>query len=285
MKRKRNAAVKQQPTTQRQRLAPHRNMNAEQQQQPTPPPAENNNGKNGKNGNGNGFSIEFPDDPFEMISRTQARRLLRFHAVEVDKAAEAIAARKEAELEEQIKKEKENGIHINYKYGYSRKKKRQPGRGGGRPSLYKGTDHCLAAIQCMSVGMGFGEMSCHLGVVGDTIKNWAKDKPEFLVAVQIGKKLYERWWKMMGRVHVATSPQRFNTNLYSLNMGNRFDWAKKEERSDTIKGKQTIEHKHKVEEIASNSSKEEQLGEVIRILVEAGVIPAEAQRASSTTLQ
>jgi hypothetical protein len=53
----------------------------------------------------------------------------------------------------------------------------------------------------------------------------------FAEIVEFGRMLARAWWERMGRQNLL--PKGFQTQLYSLNMQNRFGWALKSEESNT----------------------------------------------------
>ena len=227
--------------------------------------------KGSKNGNG-----KRPKDPYQLMTPNKACALLAAHEAEIKAVRKEFQVLEDEKLAEKIAEAKANGINISKR---TLRKSR-----AGAPTKYKGKDTCKQIIRYMAVGMGLMEASCEIGVMYETVRVWQTKHPEFAVAVKIGKKLCEKWWLDMGRGKVAESASGFNATLWMMNMTNRFNWVRKDERTETVKGSKTVTHKHKhvVEEIAKRSS--EHTAEVVRILVESGVLSAEAQRPADTSL-
>jgi hypothetical protein len=235
---------------------------------------KNGNGKNGKNGNGKEFI-----DPYEELPLRQAKKLFHAHQDEIDQEYRLFEQKADEAYKAEVEEAAINGVKLNP----SRPKKaRKSPR--GRPSKYKGEDTCVAAIQGLSVGMDLVEVSAKLGVMYETFRVWRKTIPEFSVAIKIGIRLSEQWWKRMGRYAIGQPSRNFNATVWIMNMTNRFDWVRKDERTETVKGEKIVTHNHKhvVEEIAKRSS--EHTAEVVRILVESGVLSAEVERPAGSSV-
>lgn len=220
-----------------------------------------------------------PKDPYKPISHKKAENLLNLHQEEIAKAAQQIDIIKDEQYKAEVKAAAANGVNL----PRCRPKHKDKSK-GGRPTKYKGTETCIKIIQAMSVGKGLLDAACDINVLYDTVRRWRKEFPEFSVAVNIGKKLCESWWREMGRNAVGYGASNFNATLWMMNMTNRFNWVRKDERTETVKGESVVKHQHKhvVEEIAKRSS--EHTAEVVRILVESGVLSAEAQKPAGSTL-
>ena len=98
----------------------------------------------------------------------------------------------------------------------------------GRPSKYK-PEFCERVVEIASQGKGKAEIAFELGVDRDTLREWAKAKPEFSVAI---KKAYEAalvWWEKKGREGTVGEIEGFNSTSYIFQMKNRFkdDWRDK----------------------------------------------------------
>jgi len=100
----------------------------------------------------------------------------------------------------------------------------------GRPTEYDPA-FCAIVIESGRVGKSVVGMACDLGVVKQTMLNWATKYPEFMDAITEAKQLSQDWWEEQGRVHLVESPMgnRINPGLYSRSMAARFpdDWREK----------------------------------------------------------
>jgi hypothetical protein len=237
--------------------------------------------KGSKNGFSNGKKRI--RDPYRLMTPAKAGDILDAHEAEIKRVQEEFKALEDRRYAEEIAGSESGVVNLSPSVAkqLKRRRKKHP---GGRPTKYKDRETCIQIIRLMSVGMGLLEAACEIGVLYDTVRRWRKEHAEFSVAVNIGQKLCEKWWREMGRNAVGEGAKNFNATLWMMNMTNRFNWVRKDERTETVKGSKTVTHTHKhvVEEIAKRSS--EHTAEVVRILVEAGVLSAEAQKASGSTL-
>ena len=101
-------------------------------------------------------------------------------------------------------------------------------------------------------GGSLAEASREMGVSRSTFNRWMKGtdiiKNDFREVINLGKEASEAWWMRQGRENLET--RGFNSNLWLLNMVNRFGWtsshSRKEEKRD-IEYKGTVEVKKKVD--------------------------------------
>ncbi len=242
----------------RQRKAP---INGQKRGRGRPPGS-----KNKKNGDGNG-------NPFEFMSAHKARFLFESHQREIEEKRREFDTIEEEKYQKEVTAAAANGTSP---------PPRRRRNNYGAPTKYKGDQTCIQVIQLMSTGRGLTEVAGEIGVVKDTMEAWMNKHPEFAVAVQIGQTLSETWWLDMGRNALGLGKNNFNSVQWMMNMTNRFNWVRKDERTETVKGTKEHTHTHVVDEIARSSS--EHTAEVIRILVESGVLSAEAQKPANTSI-
>lgn len=179
----------------------------------------------------------------EPITEEQAQQLMDLHSDEIE--TERIRMAKEKQEAEKAAQEKgEKPKHV-----------------GGRPTNYR-PKMCIQAIQSMSTGQGWVETAGNLLTFKDNMLKWAENNAEFRFALKIGRTLYEIWWKNQGRMNMHN--KNFNAVLWMMNMTNRLNWTRKTDQTETIKGEQTITHKHVIEQVKKRSEKE--LTEVLDIL-------------------
>jgi transposase-like protein len=88
-------------------------------------------------------------------------------------------------------------------------------------------------------GGSLAEASREMGVSRSTFNRWMKGtdvvKNDFREVINLGKEASEAWWIRQGRENLET--RGFNSNLWLLNMVNRFGWN-----SNRKEEKKEIEH-------------------------------------------
>ena len=93
-------------------------------------------------------------------------------------------------------------------------------------------------------GGSMAEAAREMGISRSTFNRWLKgtdtQKAQFREVVSLGKEASEAWWIRQGRENLET--RGFNSNLWLLNMVNRFGWN-----SNRKEEKKEIEHKGAVE--------------------------------------
>ena len=106
----------------------------------------------------------------------------------------------------------------------------------GRPSEYD-PDYCQKVIELGETGASIAEMAYEIGVVKQTLHNWAATFPDFLDAFTRGKLASQVWWERKGRGGIEKSNSEFQGSLWSRNMAARFpeDW--REVKSTELTGK------------------------------------------------
>lgn len=101
----------------------------------------------------------------------------------------------------------------------------------GRTSLYK-PEYCKQVIEMGKLGYSKEQMAAKLNVSWGSLDNWAKQSPEFLLAMRTAIQEELSYWEQLGLNHVLEMPgaQRLNGNVYNKIMAARFP-AKYSERS------------------------------------------------------
>lgn len=97
---------------------------------------------------------------------------------------------------------------------------------GGRPTLYDSA-YCDRVIELGREGKSLVQIAVSLGVVRQTIRNWADEHPEFLAALTRAREESQAWWEDQGQAGLAA--QGFNASLWGKNVSCRFpdDWTDK----------------------------------------------------------
>ena len=101
----------------------------------------------------------------------------------------------------------------------------------GRTSLYK-PEYCKEVIEMGKLGYSKEQMAAKLNVSWGSLDNWAKQSPEFLLALRTAIQEELSYWEQLGLNNVLETPgaQRLNGNVYNKIMAARFP-AKYSERS------------------------------------------------------
>ena len=94
---------------------------------------------------------------------------------------------------------------------------------GGRPTDYD-PEYCNRVIELGKTGASRVEIACELEVVTETLKNWERAHPEFLVAMTRALQLSQVWWEREGRSNLKAAV--FQASMWSRSMAARFphDW-------------------------------------------------------------
>ena len=101
-------------------------------------------------------------------------------------------------------------------------------RSVGRPTDYD-PSFCDRVVGLGEEGYSKAMMAAELGVVRQTLDNWASRHPEFLDAMTHAREFSLAWWELQG--HKGIWSRDFNANAYRLQMLNRFpdDWRDRQE--------------------------------------------------------
>lgn len=89
----------------------------------------------------------------------------------------------------------------------------------GRPSRYD-PSYCELAIELGATGKSKTQIAAAIGVVRDTLSNWAAANPEFAQAMKFAKELEMAWWESVGQTNMTRSG--FNATAFIFQMKNRF---------------------------------------------------------------
>lgn len=102
----------------------------------------------------------------------------------------------------------------------------------GRPSEYK-PEFCNTIIARAREGCSVIERSVDLGINTKTYYEWIKTdgeyyKPDFHEAHLLAEQACQAWWESRGRIYLVEDGKdspRLNSQVYRLNMMNRFGWG------------------------------------------------------------
>lgn len=115
----------------------------------------------------------------------------------------------------------------------------------GRPTKYN-PDMCQVVIDLMTEGKSIEQVAAHLGIVKQTLYNWAEHNKEFMDAIKQGTELSYAWWLNKGQDWLVETRggkeanDTFNHVLWYMNMKNRFGWKDKSETDHNVTIKQKI---------------------------------------------
>lgn len=93
----------------------------------------------------------------------------------------------------------------------------------GRPTDYD-PSYCDKVIEWGKLGKSKAWMAAELGVVRNSIDNWADAHPEFLNAFKLAMELSQQWWEDAGQVGMVDNG--ISAAIWSRSMAARFpaDW-------------------------------------------------------------
>lgn len=102
----------------------------------------------------------------------------------------------------------------------------------GRPTDYDPA-FCDQVIELGKQGKSKTYMAAQLGVVRNTLDNWAQTHPEFLNAMTHALQLSQAWWEDAGQSGLTAD--RFNGSVWSRSMAARFpeDWRETTRQENT----------------------------------------------------
>lgn len=89
----------------------------------------------------------------------------------------------------------------------------------GRPTKYDPA-MCERVEKLGAEGMSRAEIAAEIGVVRNTLDNWAAEHPEFLQSLQRASELSLAWWEKQGRTNLTTAG--FQASLWKQCMSGRF---------------------------------------------------------------
>jgi len=147
---------------------------------------------------------------------------------------------------------------------------------GRNPYKYDKNIHPRETLVLMAQGASKLEVACEMGVHRDTVLLWEDKYNEYAAAIQLGLELSEAWWRKAGRENILNP--YFNSQLWMMNMSNRFGWTRRVEGSiHTI----AVQESEELAELkaANNPDKDKINGNInieeqealLGILIEAGV--------------
>jgi hypothetical protein len=98
----------------------------------------------------------------------------------------------------------------------------------GRPTNYS-PEICERAELLLREGLSIEELGLELNTGYTTLYTWMNTHPDFRQAIERGREFSKGWWIKKGRT--GLHDKTLNSQLYQLNMRNRFDWDKKDDPS------------------------------------------------------
>jgi hypothetical protein len=104
-----------------------------------------------------------------------------------------------------------------------------------RPSKYN-PDFCDQVVTFGAEGKSRTWIAAQLGVLPDTMNEWAKVHPDFSDALTYAKALEQAYWEDLGRQHITTTG--FAQNCWSRNMAARFpkEWRERQQVEHDVSG-------------------------------------------------
>lgn len=96
----------------------------------------------------------------------------------------------------------------------------------GRPTKYR-PEMCERAIALGREGASKVEIAFELGITKVTLNEWAKEIPDFSVAITHAMDASQVWWERKGKENLES--QIFQASMWSRSMAARFpdDWREK----------------------------------------------------------
>lgn len=98
-------------------------------------------------------------------------------------------------------------------------RKKPAPRPQGRPTDYVPA-FCQRVIELGSQGKSKAQIARDLGIVRQTLDNWAHQHPEFMDALKISREAALAWWEDQGQY--ALRADKFNATAFIFQMKNRF---------------------------------------------------------------
>lgn len=89
----------------------------------------------------------------------------------------------------------------------------------GRPTSYR-PDYCALVISLGSEGRSKTEIAFEIGVVRQTLDEWAAKYPDFSDALTRAKQAEQVWWEREGRTNLKT--MGYQSSMWSRSMAARF---------------------------------------------------------------
>lgn len=103
----------------------------------------------------------------------------------------------------------------------------------GRPTKYDPA-FCDRVVELGMQGASKTEIAFELGVVKNTLENWAAEHPDFLRAMTRAKEAEQVWWEREGRQNLKT--QGYQSSMWSRSMAARFPDEWRESTKNEVTG-------------------------------------------------
>lgn len=106
----------------------------------------------------------------------------------------------------------------------------------GRPTSYR-QDYCELVIALGSEGKSKTEIAFEIGVVRQTLDDWASKHQDFSHALTRAKQAEQAWWERQGRTNLTA--QVFQSSMWSRSMAARFpdEWRESTKNETELTGK------------------------------------------------
>lgn len=123
---------------------------------------------------------------------------------------------------------------------------------------------CATVVSLMSEGKSKFVVAKALGVVTATLDAWEHTYEEFAEALHLGNEASRAWWEELARENIIMTDKdtRFNVQLWTFNMKNRFKWADKPEEKEKSIVQELADKRKEIE----GKDDEEHTAEVLDIL-------------------
>ena len=102
----------------------------------------------------------------------------------------------------------------------------------GRPTSYR-PEYCDLVVSLGSEGRSKTEIAFEIGVVRQTLDEWALKHSDFSHALTRAKQAEQAWWERQGRTNLTA--QVFQSSMWSRSMAARFpdDWRETSRQEQT----------------------------------------------------
>lgn len=91
----------------------------------------------------------------------------------------------------------------------------------GRPTKYDPA-FCDLVVEMGEKGKSKTQIASGLGVLTETMTEWAKRYPEFSAALKEAEQLSQTWWENQGQLGMFLGAKGFNATAFIFQMKNRF---------------------------------------------------------------
>jgi hypothetical protein len=111
----------------------------------------------------------------------------------------------------------------------------------GRPSKYD-PSFCEKIVALGKLGKSKAQIASELGVVRQTLDNWAAEHPEVIAALREAQEYSLAWWENMAQAVMIEPVPGWNATSFIFQMKNRFrnDYRDKIETNTTHQGEIAI---------------------------------------------